>query len=212
MTARKATGRAAVFLDRDGTIIEDRGHLRHPSQVAFFADTVPSLQRLQRDFDLFVVTHQSGVAKGLISQKDVTLVNTYIESELAGAGVRIQATYVCPHDRNEGCHCIKPKPFFLWKAREEHGLDLRRSFVVGDHPHDVALAANAGATGIYVLTGHGMKHREELCADALCVAGIGEAVDLIVQGTEARRPDSDVSVMSGGAAAETQSEQVEDRS
>ena len=174
--------RPAVFLDRDGTIIEDRGHLSTAAQVVFFSETIPSLQRLQEHFDLFIVPNQSGVAKGVISAQDVARVNAYIESYLAGAGIRIAATYVCPHGRNDGCACIKPKPYFPKKAEKDHGIDLRHSFVIGDHPHDVALAASVGASGIYLLSGHGYKHRQELSGDFTVVDGIGDATELIING------------------------------
>lgn len=173
------TKRPAVFLDRDGTIIEDRGHLSRPSQVAFFSDTVSALRRLNEQFALFIVTNQSGVAKGLLTMEDVGRVNGHVVSYLSGFGIRIIDTYVCPHNASDGCECIKPKPYFLRKAEKEHGIDLSRSFAVGDHPHDVAFAENAGAKGIYVLSGHGIKHRNELWEDAWIAAGIEQAADII---------------------------------
>lgn len=180
-TDKTASHRAAVFLDRDGTIIEDRGDLSDPSQVVWFGDTVSSLRRLSDYFDLFVVTNQSGVAKGTISIEAVDKVNAYVSSHLAQHGIVIVATYVCPHERASDCHCIKPKPHFLKRAERVHGIDLSRSFVVGDHPHDVELAKNVGATGIYVLSGHGMKHRADIPSDAIVAEGIGEATEQILK-------------------------------
>lgn len=179
MGIQHGTRRPAVFLDRDGTLIEDRGHLSRPSQVTFFEGTVSALRRLQEHFELFIVTNQSGVARGILTLQDVGRVNEHVVSYLAECGIRIVATYVCPHDSLDGCECIKPKPYFLRKAEREHGIDLSRSFAVGDHPHDVAFAENAGARGIYVLSGHGMKHRRELWEEALIAAGIEEAADII---------------------------------
>ncbi len=172
--------RPAVFLDRDGTIIEDRGDLARPSQVAFFADTFPALKRLNRFFELFIVTNQSGVSKGAMTIEDVKRVNTRVVSELARFDIRIRETYVCPHKRDDGCRCIKPKPYFLRKAETDHGIDLTRSFAIGDHPHDVTFAENVGAKGIYVLSGHGEKHRDELSGDVVVVGGIREAADHIL--------------------------------
>ncbi len=174
------TRHAAVFLDRDGTLIEDRGHLRSPDEAVFFPDTVPALRALQARFLLFVVTHQPGVGLGVIAREDVARVNEGVFGRLREAGIAIVAVYCCPHRRDEGCLCIKPRPFFLHQAARGHGLDLRRSFVVGDHPHDVALAANAGASGIYVLTGHGAKHRGELDPAVPVVSGIREAAERIL--------------------------------
>ncbi len=169
----------AVFLDRDGTIIEDRGHLRSPADVVFFPDSVSALQRLQKHFSLFIVTHQPGVSGGILSAGDVARVNEYVVAELRRHGVVFSDVYCCPHQREEGCACIKPRPFFLRKAAREHNVDLARSFVVGDHPHDVVLADNAGATGVYVLTGHGARHRDGLPDGRTVVPGIREAVDWI---------------------------------
>lgn len=180
----KAGLRAAVFLDRDGTIIEDRGDLSEPSQVLFFADTVDSLRRLSERYRLVVVTNQPGVAKGIITMQDVARVNGHVASTLARNGVSILATYVCPHERASGCRCIKPNPYFLREAEREYGIDLRRSFMIGDHPHDMAFAAGAGATGIYVLTGHGMSHRAEVPGDVVVAGGIGEAADWILERAE----------------------------
>ncbi|GEM_PF-605261 len=181
MNSTQKNSYAAIFLDRDGTIIEDRGDLKHISQVVFFDETVSSLQRLSEFFRLFIVTNQSGVAKGVLSLEDVKKVNEYIMSYLADYGITIVETYVCPHARSDNCACIKPKPFFMKKAAREHNIDLLNSYVIGDHPHDVDLAKGVRARGIYVLTGHGMKHRDELTDNTSIARGIGEATELIIK-------------------------------
>jgi D-glycero-D-manno-heptose 1,7-bisphosphate phosphatase len=170
-----------VFLDRDGTVIEDRGVLAEPSDVVFFPDTADALRRLQDRFLLFLVTNQPGVARGAITLNDVDRVNARIVSYLAEHGVTITAVYVCPHERSDGCLCIKPNPYFLHKAAAEHGVDLPRSFTIGDHPHDVEFAQSVGARGVYVRTGHGEKHLPELPAGEVVVSGIGEAVNWILK-------------------------------
>jgi len=171
----------AVFLDRDGTIIEDRGYLSNSSQVVFFKKTVSSLRRLSAHFALFIVTNQSGVAKGTLSLQDVKRVNSYIVSYLARHGIPLLATYVCPHERVSACQCIKPNPYFLKKAERDFGIDLSRSFVIGDHPHDVELAKNAGANAIYLLSGHGMKHRDDISKDTEIASGIHDATEIILE-------------------------------
>ncbi len=170
----------AVFLDRDGTIIEDRGHLQSESQVVFFPETFNALRRLQREFPLFIVTNQSGRAKGILTPEDIDRVNRYVVSALAGYGIEIEDVYVCPHSREDGCECIKPNAFFIDMAAEEYGIDPRRSYSVGDHPHDVSFAGNAGGKGVYVLTGHGEKHIRELNPDTIVMPGIKEAADWIL--------------------------------
>jgi histidinol-phosphate phosphatase family protein len=172
--------RPAVFLDRDGTIIEDRGVLAEPSDAVFYPDTVDALKRLQEHFLLFVVTNQPGVARGAITLDHVDRVNARVLSYLGEHGVTITAVYVCPHERADGCRCIKPNPYFLHKAAEEHAVDLRRSYTVGDHPHDVEFARAVGARGVYVRTGHGEKHLTDLSAGEIVVSGIGEAADWIL--------------------------------
>lgn len=169
----------AVFLDRDGTIIEDRGHLHDPAQVVFFPDAVEALSRLQREFLLFIVTNQPGIAEGILTRQEVESVNAHVFARLAEAGIPITDVYVCPHRRQDGCHCIKPNPYFLNKAAAQYQVDLGESFTIGDHPHDVELACKAGAQGIYVLTGHGVKHRPELPSDVVIVSGISAAATRI---------------------------------
>lgn len=172
--------RAAIFLDRDGTLIEDRGFLRDPSEVEIFADTIPALSRLHGQFELFIVTNQSGIGRGIITAADAARVNDHLVSFLSGAGINIREVYVCPHTREDKCTCHKPGTFFLEEAARVHGIDLSRSFVIGDHPADAELARAAGATGIYVLTGHGERHRADLTHAPIIAAGIGEAIDRVL--------------------------------
>ena len=172
--------KGAVFLDRDGTIIEDNGHLSDLSKVVFFGETVEALLRLSKHFLLFIVTNQPGVARGLISREDVNHINSGIVTRFTGAGIEITDIYVCPHERSNNCDCIKPKPHFLEKAAKDYHIDLQQSFVVGDHPCDVQLAKSVGARGIFVLTGHGSKHVTELPEDAEIVSGIMEAAERII--------------------------------
>jgi len=170
----------AIFLDRDGTIIEDNGHLSDLSKVVFFEETVEALLRLSKHFLLFIVTNQPGVARGLISREDVNYINSGIVNRFTKAGIEIIDVYICPHDRSDNCECIKPNPYFLQKAAKDYHIDLQRSFVVGDHPCDIQLAKNVGARGIFVLTGHGSKHVTELPEDTGIVSGIMEAAERII--------------------------------
>ncbi|MFA5422658.1 MAG: HAD family hydrolase [Phycisphaerae bacterium] len=169
-----------VFLDRDGTIIEDKGCLRNLSDVVFFPETFEALLRLSEYFLLFIVTNQPGVAKGLLSREDVNRINSSIVKKLAKAGIEIADVYVCPHERSNNCKCIKPKPYFIEKAAENYHIDIQQSFVVGDHPSDIQLAKNAGAHGIFVLSGHGRKHAAELPEDTEIASGIMEAAERII--------------------------------
>lgn len=156
----------------------------------FFPETFAALRSLDERFALFIVTNQPGVAEGVITPADVETVNRAIVGRLANEGVAIEAVYFCPHRRADGCRCIKPNPHFLLAARREHRIDLGQSFVVGDHPHDVELAERAGATGIYVLTGHGQKHRTELPPGQFVAEGIAQAARMALSLEAERGPRS----------------------
>lgn len=172
--------RPAIFWDRDGTLIEDRGHLADIGDVVFFPNAIDALHRLKDDFLFFIVTNQPGVAEGMISIDDAERINSHVVSQLADAGLTITAVYVCPHRRADGCACIKPNPHFLDEAAKRYRVSLSHSFVVGDHPHDVELARRAGATGLYVCTGHGRKHLGELGHDEIVVPDIQAAAEWIL--------------------------------
>lgn len=101
----------AVFLDRDGTIIEDAGYLREAAQVLFYPQTFSALRRLG-DFVLFIVTNQSGIAKGQIRSEEADAVNHHVVQCLAAAGTTIRDVYCCPHQRSDACACMKPSPYF----------------------------------------------------------------------------------------------------
>lgn len=174
----------AIFLDRDGTIIEDRGYLFDPSQVVFYPPAIPALRRLCERFRLFVITHQSGIAKGINTREEVDRVNAYMVEALEREGVKIEKVYYCPHVRAENCDCVKPKPFFPLLVAREYNIDLTRSWVIGDHPHDAEMAAEFGGRGLYVLTGHGRKHQHEISDDYIIAADLSEAADIIL-GTKA---------------------------
>lgn len=169
----------AVFLDRDGTLVEDRGYLRRPSEVFFFDNTVSALLLLQQKFRLFIVTNQTGIGEGFIDRAEVKLVNDFIMDFLFSKGIIIEQIYCCPHRRADKCDCMKPNPYFIRKAAGEYGIDVQKSFVVGDHPCDVEMAINAGATGVFVLSGHGRKHRAEIPSSVAVVEHIGEAATFI---------------------------------
>ncbi len=152
----------AVFLDRDGTLIEDLGVLSDPSQIHLFDYTLPALAEMGRHYLLFVVTNQNGIATGQITFDQARAVNAALDEILRRGGVSVRQWYVCPHHRDDGCACIKPNPTFLRQAARDWDVDLRRSYVIGDHPHDAATADGVGATGLYLLTGHGRQHQNEL--------------------------------------------------
>lgn len=170
----------AVFLDRDGTLVEDRGYLCSTDEVVFFDCTFPALRRLQQHFSLFIVTNQSGVAKGFQRPEEVERVNRFIERRLQENAIQILRTYTCPHRRENECICIKPNPFFAQKASAEFNIYLPHSYAVGDHPHDAEFGKRFGGSGLYLLSGHGKKHLAEMDETIPVFSDIGRASDWIL--------------------------------
>lgn len=170
----------AVFLDRDGTIIDDRGYLKHPDEVYIFPQSKESLRLLQKYFLLIIITNQSGIGKGVTTEAEVEAVNRFLIAELKNEGIEIDAIYVCPHKKEDNCDCYKPKPHFIFEAEKRFSIDLSASFMIGDHPSDVYCGINAGVTPLYVLSGHGNKHVSELNCEVGIFDGIAEASDYIL--------------------------------
>ncbi|HXG61973.1 MAG TPA: L-threonylcarbamoyladenylate synthase [Planctomycetota bacterium] len=179
-------GKPAIFLDRDGTLIEDRGPRSDPAQVLFYPGLEGALRRLGGAFEFFIVVPRNGAAGGRVRPEDARRVNDAVVERLAGAGVPVRGVYCGPPRRADGCGGVEPNPHFLFRARDEHGVDLSRSWVVGDHPADMELAAAAGARGVYVLTGHGEKHRTELKVSCAVVPSLVEAAEEIARVHAAR--------------------------
>lgn len=149
----------AVFLDRDGTVIEEVGHLGEPHRVVVLPGVPEALRRLaDAGFALVVTTNQAGVARGIFTEAQVEAVNGRIAELLAADEIRLDGWYHCPHhpDFTGPCDCRKPAPGMLLAAARDMELDLERSWMVGDHPSDAGAARAAGARPVLVRTGHGL--------------------------------------------------------
>ncbi|MDD5067260.1 MAG: HAD family hydrolase [bacterium] len=147
----------AIFLDRDGTLIKDRGALKNIGQVEFYKNIFDGLRRFQKEYLLFIITNQPYIAKGMLKTSEVRKVHSYILKKLREKRIIIKAVYFCPHKKEDNCDCRKPKPYFLNKAAEKYNIDLKASYVIGDHLSDMELALNAGSKGVYMLCGHGWE-------------------------------------------------------
>lgn len=154
--------RPAVFLDRDGTINEEMGYINHLSRFRLLPEAAPAIRRLnEAGLPVVVITNQSGAARGYFPPSLVEEVHRLMQELLAQKGARVDAIYACLHAPDAGCSCRKPKPGLLLQAAEELGLDLSRSYLVGDRYMDIQTAANAGVQGILVLTGYGLGEHEQ---------------------------------------------------
>jgi D-glycero-D-manno-heptose 1,7-bisphosphate phosphatase len=144
--------RPAVFLDRDGTLTEARSYPRSPDELVLQLGIAPWLRALRRaGFALVVVTNQSGLARGLFGWRELRAMHLRMRAELAELSIHLDGIYVCPH-HPEGsvatlavrCACRKPAPGLLCRAADDLGLDLRRSWMIGDFTSDVAAGKRAG--------------------------------------------------------------------
>lgn len=153
----------AVFLDRDGTLIEEAGYANHLSMVKLFPFTVDAVRQLNRaGLSVIVVTNQAGIARGIIKEPFVAEAHAYLSERLAQGGATVNGYYYCPHHPdgivsglNVECECRKPKAGLWQRAAAERGIDLLRSYSVGDRWRDVRAARAAGTRSVMVRTGYG---------------------------------------------------------
>lgn len=175
----------ALFLDRDGTLIEERHYLKDPEQVALFPGTVAALKRFQATgYLLILVTNQSGVGRGYFTMDDVTKVQARLDELLAAEGVKITQAYVAPEAPDQPSRGRKPSPQFLFDARDAYGIDLAQSYMVGDKLIDLECGWNAGVKqSVLVRTGYGAeleKKSPEKIARALVVNDLATAANQLL--------------------------------
>ena len=182
------SGRAAVFLDRDGTVIRDAHYLGDPSRVELLPGAAAAVRRLnEAGVPVIVVTNQSGIARGLLDEAAYERVRARLEALLAAEGARIDRSYMCPHHPDFGgpCECRKPGTLLYRRAAEELALDLEGSWYVGDKWRDVEPAIALGGRGILV-PGTDTPATDVARAEALgaIAADLGEAVARILGARE----------------------------
>lgn len=161
----KRKKRPAVFLDRDGTVIRQVELLHKPSQVKIFSGAAEAIGTLNRlGYLVVIVTNQPVVARGIIGPKEVDHIHAVMVDRFGKKGARIDAVYYCPHHPQANvkkyrmaCKCRKPAPGMILRAAKEHGIDLKKSFFIGDSTRDVLAGNRAKVTMILVRTGHGGK-------------------------------------------------------
>jgi histidinol-phosphate phosphatase family protein len=143
--------KSAVFVDRDDTLIEDAGYCKDPGRVQLLPGAVEGLQMLTRaGFPIIVVTNQSGIGRGFLTEDDLEAVHARLRSELGALGVSLRAIYYCPHLPEDGCSCRKPRPGLLLQAASEMDLNLETCFMIGDRELDLLAGRAAGTTTILV--------------------------------------------------------------
>ena len=164
--------RKAVFMDRDGVIIEQVAYLSSPDQVALIPGAAEALRIVHARGDAAVViSNQSGVGRGYFSMDSVEAAHARIQELLAPYGEKVDAFYYCPHAPEEHCKCRKPQPEMILRAAREHGIDVAASLMLGDRMSDLECGVNAGcAQAVLVRTGYGAEQEAKVSAAGFAVA------------------------------------------
>lgn len=150
--------RKAAFLDRDGTLIDDVGYLSNINQISLIPGAIKMCKNLiNRGYELFLVTNQSGIARGYFDELFVRETNEKLRVILADAGVDIKACYYCPHHPDYGtidykirCNCRKPRPGMLIQAANDFNIDLESSLMIGDKEADLLAGKAAGCKSFLI--------------------------------------------------------------
>jgi D-glycero-D-manno-heptose 1,7-bisphosphate phosphatase len=192
--------RAAVFLDRDGTMVHDVGYLARHADLRWYPYTVDAVRLLNRaGFLVFVTTNQGGIGLGLYTEVFVQELHAAMAATLDSGGAHVDGWFYCPHHPRAHvpayqleCECRKPRPGMIRRAAEQFDIDLTGSFVIGDKAADVGLATAAGARGVLVRTGHGADvldaHGGTVPGAAHVAADLMAAVAWVLMGRTEARP------------------------
>ena len=184
--------RSAVFLDRDGTLVEEAGYLDRIERLVFFPYTVDAVRALNvAGFPVIVVSNQAGVARGIVREAFVSETHEHIAQRLAVGGARVDRFYYCPHHPDgtvealrRQCDCRKPSTGMFTRAARDLDLDLASSFAVGDRWNDLLAGSAVGARTVLVRTGYGRAEeaapKQGFTADAI-VDNVIEAVSWILR-------------------------------
>ena len=194
-------GRVGVFLDRDGTLNEGLNYIKTPDQLQLITGAGKAVRKLnERGLATCVISNQSGVARGYLTEKDLVPIHEKLLRELALCGATIDRIYYCPHHPTEGippynilCGCRKPKTGMLKRGAADLGIDLDRSFVMGDSLVDMQAGNAAQATTVLVLTGYGPTAREQCKSQNVRVdyvaSTIVEATDFILDSLDRKKKE-----------------------
>lgn len=182
-----APGRAAVFLDRDGTVVRDIGYLNRQEQLEILPRVPQAIRRLRdHGFKVVVITNQSAVARGRLAEKDLLQINNVLRERLASSGALLDGIYYCPHHPTEGfgsykveCDCRKPKTGMIRRAAQDLNVDPSISYIVGDQVTDLELAARISATGIWICNSRETSH--SIMPGAHRVEDLWQAVEWIIK-------------------------------
>lgn len=170
----------AIFLDRDGVINQkppDGTYVASVNELHFLPGAIDAVARLsQSGYSIFIVTNQRGIARGLMTQRDLDEIHLLLHRAVLRCGGRIQKIYVCTHDHQEKCQCRKPNPGMLLQAQLEYGVDLKSSWMIGDSPSDLSAGRQAGCRTAIVNNGAFVAAEAEVVG-----ASLSEVAHMILQ-------------------------------
>ena len=152
----------AIFLDRDGTLNEDTVYPHKIEHFRLLPGVTEGLKNLSKDYIFVIITNQSGIGRGIYTEEDFRNFNSHLVSKLKKSGIEIKKTYYCPHHPDENCDCRKPHTKNIKDAAGEFNIDIKKSWTIGDHPPDIKMGLDAGTKTIFMLTGHGKQHVDEI--------------------------------------------------
>jgi D-glycero-D-manno-heptose 1,7-bisphosphate phosphatase len=179
----------AIFLDKDGTLIEDVPYNTDPSFIRLTAGAVEGLRRLQEaGYLLIVVSNQSGIARGFFQKQDLVRAETYLRGLLYAHGIFLTGFYFCPHypqaeirEYAVNCFCRKPHPGMIYQAAYEHQINLTASWLIGDILHDVEAGKRAGCRTVLINHSHEIEPELTLMRQPdFVVKNLDEAADTIL--------------------------------
>ena len=156
----------AVFVDRDGVLVEDTGFVHKIEDFKLVKNAVEGL-KLLKGYKLFIITNQSGIGRGIYKVDDFLKFNNHLIKTLKKYNIKIEKTYYCPHKPEDNCVCRKPKTKFLKDAEKEFGIDLGKSFVIGDRKSDMKLGINCNCKTIFIANKDNNELKNKITADYL---------------------------------------------
>jgi D,D-heptose 1,7-bisphosphate phosphatase len=165
----------AIFFDRDGTLIVDKGYNCKISQLEFFSDTIKVLKHFSDlSYKLVIITNQSGIGRGYYSKNDYNVFQKRFLNELSINKIKINKIYYCPHHPNMNCECRKPSIFLVKKAQNYFNLNLSLSYFVGDKDEDIKCGRDSGCKTVRIKSGYPQNETSDFFISSLI-----ELIDVI---------------------------------
>jgi D,D-heptose 1,7-bisphosphate phosphatase len=152
----------AIILDRDGTLNADPGYVHKVENFRLLPGVIEGLNLLKEDYIFFIVTNQSGIGRGYYEIEDFRNFTNHLISKLEENSIKIEEVFFCPHHPKEECLCRKPNPKFIQEIKDKYDIDLKKSWMIGDHPSDIEFGMNGRLKTVFLLSRHGEKHKKDL--------------------------------------------------